>query len=123
MNTWHTTPPTDLAIIFTTLKKELPKMGAFWLNRLAKGYSPRQLAEEMAIDLRQEKREWQSKLNDSQTALLQLKTSVEALQAEWQEKLDTAENLADEQKEKIQELNHIVAQQQTQLNALLGNDG
>ena len=98
-------------------------MGAFWLNRLAKGYSPRQLAEEMAIDLRQEKREWQSKLNDSQTALLQLKTSVEALQAEWQEKLDTAENLADEQKEKIQELNHIVAQQQTQLNALLGSDG
>ena len=123
MNTWQTTPPTDLETLFSALKEEFPELGTYWLNRLAKGYSPRQLAEEMAIDLRQEKRDRQRALEKSQEALLRLEKSVETLQAEWQKKLDFVENLADEQEEKIQALNRITAQQQTQLNALLGNEG
>ena len=39
MNTWHTTPPTELETLFTALKEELPKLGAYWLGRLEQRYT------------------------------------------------------------------------------------
>jgi hypothetical protein len=122
MNTWHTTPPTDLAILFTALKEEFPKMGAYWLNCLEKKYTPQQLAEEMAIDLRQEKRQQEKKLEDTQQALYRSEELTEHALAELRSELETEKNIAQEKEEKFIALNQIIAQQQEQLNALLGND-
>jgi hypothetical protein len=122
MNTWHTTPPTDLEILFTALKKEFPKLGTYWLNRLEQGYTPQQLAAEMSIDIRQEKRAIEKSLEDAQKALSQSEKLAERELEELRYELEAQNNIAQEKEEKIITLNRIIAQQQEQLNALLGND-
>ena len=122
MNTWHTTPPTDLETLFTALKKELPQFGAYWLNCLERKYTPQQIAAEMAIDIRQEKRQREKELKDAQQAVSQSEELVERQLAVLRSELETQNNIAQEKEEKIIALNRIIAQQQEQLNALLGND-
>ena len=122
MNSWHTTPPTELEILFTALKEELPKLGTYWLNCLERGYIPQQLATEMAIDLRQEKRLLEKSLEDAQQALYKSEELAERKLEELRSELEIEKNIAQEKEEKFSALNRIIAQQQEQLNTLLGNE-
>jgi hypothetical protein len=122
MNAWNTTSPTELEILFTALKEEFPEMGTYWLNCLERRYTPQQLAAEMAIDLRQEKRQQEKELEDAQQALYQSEELFERQLEELRSKLEIEKNIAQEKEEKFIALNRIIAQQQEQLNALLGNE-
>ena len=97
-------------------------MGAYWLNRLEQGYTSQQLAAEMAIDLRQEKRQQEKELKDAQQALCQSEELFERQLAELHSQLESEKKVAQEKEEKFSALNRIIAQQQEQLNALLGNE-
>jgi len=122
MNSWHTTPPTELETLFTAIKEELPKLGAYWLGRLEQGYTPQQLAVEIAIDLRQEKRQLEKELEDAQQALYEFEALAERQLEGLRSQLKVEKNIAQEKEEKFIALNRIIAQQQEQLNALLGNE-
>ncbi len=122
MNSWHTTPPTELETLFTAIKEELPKLGAYWLGRLEQGYTPQQLAAEIAIDLRQEKRQLEKELEDAQQALYEFEALAERQLEGLRSQLKVEKNIAQEKEEKFIALNRIIAQQQEQLNALLGNE-
>ncbi len=122
MNSWHTTPPTELETLFTAIKEELPKLGAYWLGRLEQGYTPQQLAAEIAIDLRQEKRQLEKELEDAQQALYESEALAERQLEGLRSQLKVEKNIAQEKEEKFIALNRIIAQQQEQLNALLGNE-
>ena len=122
MNTWHTTPPTELETLFTAIKEELPKLGAYWLGRLEQGYTPKQLAAEIAIDLRQGKRQLEKELEDAQQALYEFEALAERQLEGLRSQLKVEKNIAQEKEEKFIALNRIIAQQQEQLNALLGNE-
>jgi len=122
MNSWHTTPPTELETLFTAIKEELPKLGAYWLGRLEQGYTPQQLAAEIAIDLRQGKRQLEKELEDAQQALYEFEALAERQLEGLRSQLKVEKNIAQEKEEKFIALNRIIAQQQEQLNALLGNE-
>ena len=123
MNTWHTIYSTDLEILLKALEEELPELGSAWRKRLAQGYTAEALASDMAIDLREQARQAKKSIDDAQQALLQsveqAKNQQEALEILLEKKESACQALA----EKIIALNRIIAQQQEQLNALLGNDG
>lgn len=122
MNSWHIPPPDPLQTIFTTLKEELPRLGSYWLNCLQRGYTASQLATEIAIDLRQEERQAQKKLDDSQQALRQHEEQSEQQIQTLRSQLNAESLLRKERERTIVELNRIIAQQQGQLNTLLGNE-
>jgi len=112
----------NLETLFKSLADEFPELGSDWLSHLRQGYTPTALAQEMAIRLREKEREAQAKLSACQETFEDFKRNVEPQERQLRAQLDSKIQAELAQEEKIIRLNRIIAQQQKQLNNLLGNN-
>ena len=72
--------------------------------------------------MRQENRQLEKELEDAQQALYEFEALAERQLEELRSQLKVEKNIAQEKEEKFSALNRIIAQQQKQLNTLLGNE-
>ena len=124
MNTWFPpTSPSDLERLFIALEEQLPKFGENWLRYSRRGYSPVQLAAEIAIDFHKERDSEQMRLTRLQETLQEKEEHWTMQEAGWQNRLKAIEKQMQDKEEKIRALNRIIARQQEQLNAFLDSGG